>query len=208
MAKKDNKNKGGAGGGVTVVPVNPVVAHQLLAQHHTPPPVDGYSDELLVLQQSANVRNVNLARSLMAMIDSVCGGGYARYAPIVPGKEVEWVYAKLNMYLPMLVKMLLDKYKAAVLKESGDTLKMVRALVREDAQLEAQLTILPALLLGSIYGQLGLALPNALTRLARLFAGYDIIESTGEVKLPYMPQAQPTEEEQQQQAQEQQQAAP
>jgi len=207
MAKKDNRGRGGAGGGVTVVPVNPAVTHQLLAQHHTPPPVDGYSDELLVLQQSANVRNVNLARTLMAMIDSVCGSGYARYAPIVPGKEVEWVYAKLNMCLPLLVKMLLDKYMAAVLKEKGNVLKMVKALVSEDAQLEAQLAILPALLLNSIFGQVGLTHPSALSRPARLIAGYDIIESTGEVKLPYMPQAQPTEEEQQQQAQEQQ-AAP
>ena len=49
--------------------------------------------------------------------------------------------------------------------------------------------------------------PSAFNRPARLIAGYDIIESTGEVKLPYMPQVQPTEEEQQQQAQEQQ-AAP
>ena len=37
MAKKDNRGRGGAGGGVTVVPVNPAVTHQLLAQHHTPP---------------------------------------------------------------------------------------------------------------------------------------------------------------------------
>jgi hypothetical protein len=111
------------------------------------------------------------------------------------------------MCLPLLVKMLLDKYMAAVLKEKGNTLKMVRALVREDAQLEAQLAILPALLLGSIFGQVGLTHPSAFSRQARWLAGYDIIESPGEVKLPYMPQAQPTEEEQQQQEQ-QQQAAP